>query len=300
MHGQEGKYNIKAASKMLGIQPGTLRAWERRYQVIAPIRNELGYRLYTEEHIKILKWLIKKVNQGFTIGQAVSLFENNQFNTEVEQLHKGDQLTRFSEELLDSFLYFNELKAQEILDSLFSIFTVEKIIFEIFDPLLVEVGVLWESGKISSAHEHFITAIIRSRLETIFRCLPQNTQLPRAITVCSPGEGHELGLLMFSIFLRRRGFEVIYLGGSIPDRELDGVVKITHPEFLFLSCTMPENLTFALSLVTQFSLNYKNLRIGIGGQAVNAMKQSEKEQFSTFIVGAKTTDWEHWLSKRLG
>ncbi|HEY2420609.1 MAG TPA: MerR family transcriptional regulator [Neobacillus sp.] len=300
MHGQEGKYNIKAASKMLGIQPGTLRAWERRYQVIAPIRNELGYRLYTEEHIKILKWLIKKVNQGFTIGQAVSLFENNQFNTEVEQLHKGDQLTRFSEELLDSFLSFNEIKAQEILDSLFSIFTVEKVIFEIFDPLLIEVGVLWESGKISSAQEHFITAIIRSRLETIFHCLPQNTQLPRAITVCGPGEVHELGLLMFSIFLRRKGFEVIYLGGSIPDRELDGVVKITHPEFLFLSCTMQENLTFALSLVTQFSLNYKNLRIGIGGQAVNEMKQSEKEQFSTFIVGARTTDWELWLSKRLG
>lgn len=62
---EEGKYNIKAVSKMLGIQPGTLRAWERRYQIVAPKRNESGHRLYTEEHIKVLKWLIRKVDQVF-------------------------------------------------------------------------------------------------------------------------------------------------------------------------------------------------------------------------------------------
>ena len=44
MLSQVGKYNMKAASQILGIQPGTLRAWERRYHMIAPVRNELGYR----------------------------------------------------------------------------------------------------------------------------------------------------------------------------------------------------------------------------------------------------------------
>jgi MerR family transcriptional regulator, light-induced transcriptional regulator len=295
MQGQEGKYNIKAASKMLGIQPGTLRAWERRYHMIAPIRNELGYRLYTEEHIKILKWLIKKVQQGFTIGQAVNLLVNNKLDTDGVQLQEGDQLTSLLDELLDSLIHFNELKGQEIINYLFSLFTVEKVIFEIFGMLLMKVGDLWESGKITSAHEHFITSILRSRIETIFRTLPQNSLLPKAITVCSPGEVHELGLLMFSLFLRRKGFEVIYLGGSIPDEDLDAVVKVTDPDFLFLSCTMQENLTFALSLVTQFSLNDKNLRIGIGGRAVNSMKKTDKEQFSTFIVGQLPTDWEMWL-----
>ena len=86
MADQEGKYNIKAASQMLGIQPGTLRAWERRYQMIAPVRNESGHRLYTEEHIKILKWLLKKVNQGFTISQAIALLDNSQSNIDSETL----------------------------------------------------------------------------------------------------------------------------------------------------------------------------------------------------------------------
>ncbi len=55
-----GKYNIKAVSNIIGVQPSTLRAWERRYQIIAPKRNQAGHRLYTEEHIQILKWLMEK------------------------------------------------------------------------------------------------------------------------------------------------------------------------------------------------------------------------------------------------
>ncbi len=73
----EGKYNLKAISQMLGIQAGTLRAWERRYQIIAPVRNEAGHRLYTEEHVKIIKWLLVKVNNGFTISQAVHLYNQS-------------------------------------------------------------------------------------------------------------------------------------------------------------------------------------------------------------------------------
>ena len=60
---------------MVGIQPGTLRAWERRYQILNPVRNESGHRLYTEEDLRKLKWLTEKVSGGFTISQAVSLLE---------------------------------------------------------------------------------------------------------------------------------------------------------------------------------------------------------------------------------
>ena len=48
-----GKYNIKAVSNILGIQPSTLRAWERRYHIIAPKRNHAGHRLYTESIFKL-------------------------------------------------------------------------------------------------------------------------------------------------------------------------------------------------------------------------------------------------------
>lgn len=292
---QEGKYNIKAVSNMLGIQPGTLRAWERRYQIIAPVRNELGYRLYTEEHVKILKWLIKRINKGFTIGQAVSLLENNHFNIEADKFQDGHQINRFSDELLQSLLDFNEIKAQGIMNTLFSLYTVEKVIFEVFCNLIVKVGELWAAGQITSAHEHFVNAFFRSRVELIYHSLPQSELLPKAILACCPGEYHELGLLIFSLFLRRKGLEVIYLGPDIVERDIEEVIRITRPNYLFISCTLQENLTLALSFLTQLSLNYKNLLLGIGGRAVDLMKTSEKEQFSSFIVGHSINDWENWM-----
>ena len=79
-----GKYNIKAVSNIIGIQPSTLRAWERRYQIIAPKRNHAGHRLYTEEHIQILKWLMDKVSSGMMIGQAVQLLEGNRLQSNVQ------------------------------------------------------------------------------------------------------------------------------------------------------------------------------------------------------------------------
>jgi DNA-binding transcriptional MerR regulator len=271
MLNQEGKYNMKAASQILGIQPGTLRAWERRYHVIAPVRNELGYRLYTEEQIKKLKWLMSKIDQGFTIGQAVALLENTSLNQELGENQDGRPIAAFINELLDSFLHFNELKAQDIINTLFSLFTVDKVMLEIFKPLLVQIGDLWNAGGMTSAHEHFATAIIRSRIAMIFHNFAQTSFLPKAVGVCCPGETHEIGLLMFSSYLRRKGLNVLFLGNSLDEGDLEKVVKLTHPRFLFLTCTMPENL-----------------------------KKSEHEQFSSFIVGETLSDWEFWLAERLG
>jgi DNA-binding transcriptional MerR regulator/methylmalonyl-CoA mutase cobalamin-binding subunit len=298
MEEQEGKYNIKAASKILGIQPGTLRAWERRYRMVAPIRNESGHRLYTEDHIRILKWLSKKVALGFTISQAVSLLENNQNFAEMIPLNEGNQVAKFSNELLGSLLNFNEVKSQEIINAVFGMFTTEKVINDIFEPLLSEIGNQWEAGKITSAQERFATVLLESRIRMIFFSLPQNNFLPKVITVCSPGERHEMGLLLFSLYMRRKGFEVIHLGAGITEMDIMAALQTIQPDLLFLSCTIHENLTSVLSIVTEIALNNQKLRIGIGGKAVNTMKPAEKEQFSGLIVGQTQKDWEQWLPKR--
>ncbi len=67
----EGKYNIKAIATMLGIEPGTLRAWERRYRIVKPIRNQAGHRLYSDEHVAILRWLMDKVDKGFPLDKLL-------------------------------------------------------------------------------------------------------------------------------------------------------------------------------------------------------------------------------------
>lgn len=296
----EGKYNIKAISSMLGIQPGTLRAWERRYNMIAPIRNESGHRLYTEEHLKILRWLISKVNQGFTISQAVALMENSSPDEDVISIPRTDKSEELTDNLLNVLLEFNSAQAHELLNQAFSLYTVEKTVMDILGPLLIKVGDLWEEGKITTAHEHFASSFLRSRLEGLSTSFPHSSFLPKAIAVCGPGERHELGLLIFTLYLRRKGFEVIFLGTSLAEHDIEVVIEQVDPKFVFLSCTLEINKEGTLALADDLSEKYKDLFIGIGGIAFDAMTPEQKQKYKECIVGMTRMDWDNWLKVRLG
>jgi MerR family transcriptional regulator, light-induced transcriptional regulator len=300
MANQEGKYNIKAVSKMLGIQPGTLRAWERRYQMIAPKRNESGHRLYTEEHVKTLRWLIHKIDQGFTISQAVSLLENNVLESEPEGPNDGgNNAERLEDRLLDALLHFDESQAHDLINQAFSLFTIDKVLVDIIGSLLVKIGDLWEKGEITTAHEHFASSILRSRIGIILHSFPHNSILPKAVAVCGPDEWHELGLLIFTLFLRRKGFEVVYLGASIAEKDIDVVIETVNPKFLFFSCTMKENLPGTLLLAEKLNAAHSGLSIGLGGFAVDRMPSDKKDKYDAYILGNSKSEWERWIKEQM-
>ncbi|QFT89433.1 HTH-type transcriptional repressor YcgE [Bacillus sp. THAF10] len=304
MANNEGKYNIKAASKKLGIQPGTLRAWERRYQIIAPVRNESGHRLYTEEHMRILTWLIQKVNKGFTISQAVALLEKNNYalidaDTASANDKQEDLSSDLLHQLLSALLEFDEGTAHELMDRIFSLYSVDKVLVDILGTLLVKIGDMWEKNEITSAHEHFASAFLRSRIGIILHGLPVNGFLPKTVSVCGPGEWHELGLLIYTLFVRRKGFETIYLGTSIADDDIHIVLEEVKPKFLFLSCTLSSNLPKTLELVDKLGQQYKDLIIGLGGHAVDMMSQAKKTAYQKHLIGSSMKEWEEWLRVRV-
>ncbi|MEC3884692.1 MerR family transcriptional regulator [Halobacillus sp. HZG1] len=293
----KAKYNIKAVSQLLGIQPGTLRAWERRYKMIRPSRNEAGHRLYTDEHVRILKWLMEKVNKGFTISQAVSLLESNEeavTSTNHDSEHKTE-LDKIGDELLNSLLSFNENDAQRHLDHAFSLFTPETVAIDIIGPILVKVGDLWEENRITSAHEHFASHFIRSRIGMMLLSIPVDGMLPKALLVCGPNERHELGLLIFALFLKRKGYDVIYLGQSIAGGDIDIVIDEIEPTYMFMSCTLKKNIPITVRLAESLQKQYPDLKIGLGGYAYDRLSELDKKRIQPFIVGNSKKAWERWL-----
>ncbi|MFQ6580510.1 MerR family transcriptional regulator [Priestia megaterium] len=296
----EGKYNIKAISNMVGIQPGTLRAWERRYQILNPVRNDSGHRLYTEEDLRKLKWLTEKVSGGFTISQAVSLLETESSTVGTfEEEGEVDSPQKIRDELLTMLLSFEEGKAQDLINHAFSLYSVEKVVIDILGSLLVTVGDMWEKGRITSAHEHYTTQVLKTRISMIFYSLPSNGLLPKAIAVCGPNETHEVGLLVFTLFLRRKGFEVIYLGSSIEDKDVELIVKEVDPTFLFMSCTMLENAEKTLNLTNQMIKKFPHLKVGLGGYVFDGLDSKRKGEAQPFILGNTKEEWNSWLTKKL-
>lgn len=298
MSNGESIYSIREVADMLGIQPGTLRAWERRYQIIAPKRNEAGHRLYSENHVEILKGLIFKINQGFTISQAISFLEKKSSSKEVGEVIKGNnQVGQLSEQILKALMQFNEQGAHELINQAFSVFTLDKVLEGILNNLLAEITILWKKGKITTAHEHFASSILRARIGNVLQSFPINPNSPKFMAVCGPGEWHELELLIFTFFLRIKGYRILYLGPFIAEKDFEKVIEIVEPRYLFLSCTLKDNLDQSLHLAEKLSVKNESLSIGIGGYAINTLTNAKKAQYSTYIIGSDWNNWEVWLKK---
>lgn len=293
-----GRYNIKAVSTMVGVLPGTIRAWERRYQMIEPIRNEAGHRLYSDEHVRTLKWLSSKVNAGFTISQAVALLDQNDTQAASPSMKEDEnRLTRMQSDLMEALIQFDERNAQHIMNEAFTIYTMDKVLIDLLAPILVKIGLLWENGEITTAHEHFSTAILRSRIGSVMHAYPHNGLLPKVIAVCAPGEWHELGLLIFTLYMRRKGFEVIYLGSSIKKGDIQVVLESVQPGFLFLSCTMKENVSDTIELIHSLDEQFPKVRIGAGGYGFDSMLDEQKKDIQTHLVGQTMIEWDDWVEK---
>ncbi|WHX99122.1 MerR family transcriptional regulator [Neobacillus sp. DY30] len=301
MSDQEGKYNIKAAALMLGIQPGTLRAWERRYQMIAPVRNEAGHRLYTEAHIKILKWLIQKVNQGFTISQAVSLMGQNQFpmNLEEIKLKQESPVIDLADSLYEALIHFEYERINDIINTMFCIFSMEKVIIDIFTQILKRIEDSYRTGKIISAQKYFSLALIKARITIIIHGLPSPARQIKALCIHWQEDEDNIELLMFIFYLKKRGIQVINTGKYSSDVENDQIIDMIHPDLVIICCEVREELKEALLLVKHLSIKYQDITIGLVGQAINTMKSSDKEQYSSFIFGQTIDQWDIWLMQQM-
>lgn len=150
--------------------------------------------------------------------------------------------------LLDAFYALDETRAKALLASMLAVYPVEQVCAELIAPTLWEIGQLWEEGKLTVAVEHFASGIFRGVLTNLLYVTPTPDSGPLALVCCSPGEAHELAVLMLALILRRAGVHVAYLGQSI---EIDGLLHIIRqmePAVVCVSLTMPAYMASLVDL----------------------------------------------------
>jgi MerR family transcriptional regulator, light-induced transcriptional regulator len=238
-------YNIKAVVQATGISPSTLRAWERRYNIARPERSDSGYRLYAERDVAVIRWLKAQVDAGMSISQAVSWLGNIVTDAgKMEQavlpvtgsgatlhdslatspsihLHR-EQVRDFAtlqQELISALANYNEEGAEAVVTEAFSMFSVEQAGEKLFMPVLHEIEAQREQGIISITTEHFASNYLTQRLGSLLRFIPNGTGGPLVWVACGRSELHEVSALLLSIYLRRSGYQVHYLGQNLPTEE---------------------------------------------------------------------------------
>ncbi|MGH1141773.1 MerR family transcriptional regulator [Bacillus pseudomycoides] len=292
----KGKYNIKAVSNMLGIQPSTLRAWERRYHIIAPKRNDAGHRLYTEEHVRILKWLMYKVNEGFMIGQAVQLLESNRLQNHnlVEVAYSTEVF--LVDDILHYLLKFDEKHARELLNEAFDIYTTEKVITHIFVKIIDKLETMRRNDEITAVQERYIDSFLCSRIGMIYHNTHTNFILPKALAICAPGELNTLNLFVFTIYLRLKGYQATYFGTGLEEDGIHTVIKQFAPKYVFISCSKERYLKGALNLIKKLQSQNSKICIGLVGFASQFVSDEDKIGLQNVFIGDTKKEWDKWLN----
>ena len=241
------RYTIKNVSAMTGIQPVTLRAWERRYEALSPSRSGNRYRLYSDRDVAVLRWLNSRLLGGISISAAVKeLREMTEQGQWPEAVAGGPQLSgrraaaspaQISRQLYQTLLRYDEVEAANLVRQ--SLASFELIVFmqEVLTPALVQIGEAWYRGEIGITAEHYASAFVRGKLLALLQAYPLRKGAPYIMLGGAPNEAHEIGALMMSVLLRSRGYQADFLGPDLPLDDLADHARYEKPHMIILTAT---------------------------------------------------------------
>lgn len=276
------KFLIGAVARQSGVKPALIRMWEKRYGVVEPIRSAGGQRLYSREDVEKLKWLFLATQAGHSIGQIAHLPV-----ADLQRLaghataavapravshsaHAADYLERCHQAVRALDAAGLEQHFERAIVELGTLVFIEQLL----SPLLQRIGEDWRAGTLRPMHEHLATAMIRSICYILRarRANAQNAPQPRMIVTTPTGQIHELGALFAAIIAEMHGWQVIYLGASLPAEEIAAAARFTRARAVALSVTYDgEPLTMAQELKRLRDLLDHQCSLILGGAAVMRM-----------------------------
>ena len=238
------RYPIRAVSQLTGISIDTLRAWERRYQVITPQRDERG-RLYSEADVQRLRMLNAAVEKGHAIGRLAGLRDE-----ELQSLTNGAapaararegkpaQQTEESPTALRSVVAAIEqmdyAEAERQLALLATVLKPRELVYRVALPLLQEVGEAWHAGTLSIAQEHMTSALLRNLIGALVPVYRRASAAGRILFATPSGEKHEFGILLAAMLAVGGGLDSVYLGIDLPAEEIVLAAQKTAPQAVVL------------------------------------------------------------------
>ena len=228
MNNIKSSFSIKDLENLSGIKAHTIRIWEKRYDVLQPMRTDTNIRLYDLSALQKLLNITLLHDYGYKISKIAKLTPEkvtalvNEIATEKNA--KNHALSSFKLAMMnfDQALFFstyNELLSEK---------SFREVFYEVFIPLITEIGFLWQSGTITPAHEHFISYLIKQKIliNTEKLQIQEPTKTTTTFVLYLPlNEIHELGLMYLNYEILLNGYKTIYLGESVPIENLLDVKK---------------------------------------------------------------------------
>lgn len=218
-------YSIKDIEHLSGIKAHTLRIWEKRYNILDPKRTSTNIRYYDDEDLKKILNISILNRNGYKISTIASL-PNYRLGEEILNITQNNgSIDGQIESLIMAMVDFDEHRFEKAFNKSLMSIGFEETILKLIYPFFEKIGILWQTGNVNPAQEHFVSNLIRQKLIVAIDDLSGYPLVnPKNFLLFLPeDEWHEIGLLFYSYLIRKNGHKVIYLGTSVP---LDSVLEM--------------------------------------------------------------------------
>lgn len=226
-------FPIRTVSSITGVNSITLRAWERRYGLIKPVRTPKGHRLYTQNDIDLIQQVVGLLDKGISIGQVKQKLGSKPVKQANEETVNA--WSAYQRRMINAITRFDTYALDQVYSEALSLYPVELVTQHLIIPLLKALGERWQKQEGSIAEEHFFGAYLRNKLGARIHHQGTSNKGPKIIAACLPGEQHEIGLMLFCLSASNAGLSPVYLGANTPIGEVKAPAEKTQAQAIIFS-----------------------------------------------------------------
>ena len=227
---------IRTVSSLTGVNPITLRAWERRHGIVEPVRTPSGHRLYRQEDVDRIQRVLGLLASGLPISQArLALGEPGR----KRRAGRPDPWQSHRERVIGAVARFDEDNLDDIYNGALALYPIGTVTAQLLLPVLRILGERWANREGGITEEHFFSAYLRNKLGARLHHRGRQAGRPRVLAACLPGEQHEIGLMLFTLVVRDRGIDTVLLAANTPIEGLPRAAKRANCDAIVLSATLP-------------------------------------------------------------
>ena len=286
----DAHYGIRLAADRSGLSQDILRAWERRYQAVRPVRTATARRMYGESEVHRLQILRRLTEAGHQIGDIARLSDarlaallkaepESAVEISRESAISGGKIAPSSgishprpRDRLKTCLAAVKALDAAALEEVFGAALVELgrlgLLTRFITPVAHEIGQRWRAGELTAAHEHFATAAIKAFLNRLPGRPTAVSSGPLIVVATPVGEPHELGALMAHLVAQEIGWRSVYLGCNLPAAEIAGAVRQKEACAVALSVVYPaDESMLGMELLSLRKHLPRPVEIIVGGRA---------------------------------
>ncbi len=267
-------FTIKDLENLSGIKAHTIRIWEQRYSFLKPNRTDTNIRFYSNEELKRLLNVALLNKFGFKISHIDKMNES-EISEKILSLNQQEALQeRIVNTLIKTMIDLDIESFEIVLDDFIAAKGIEKTISQIIFPFLEKIGILWLTNHINPGQEHLVTHLIRQKLIVGIDSVRTTIKINKSVLLFLPEtEYHELSLLFMNYMLKNKGVTTIYLGCSIPLKDVEYLVKLKKPDYIYTHLTSVGTRFNFDKFISSLSNSFPKIPVIISGQLTNTYEK---------------------------